>query len=111
MTTENKTVIASALDTLQLFNMLAAEFRPRTHKQIVELAAANGRDWTSTKVFGMLQTLQAGQFLRQIESKEWTISPHVTAIAVAYHESIIRRCRAITADTTEIKTLAEERIS
>ena len=108
MTTESKGVISAAQDTLQLFNLMAADFQPRTHNQIVELATRAERNWSSTKVHNMLKTLAAENFIRQSATTgEWSISPHITAIAVNFHESIIRRSEAILTEVAEIKNAQE----
>lgn len=110
MTTDNKAVITAALDTLTLFSMLADDFQPRTLKQVCEFAAHHNFPWSQTKIFNMLETLAAGNFLRQSQAGEWSVSPHITAIAVAYQESIIRRCQTIQADIAEINKSTQERM-
>lgn len=107
MTTEKKSaVIGAAQDTLQLFAILA-DLKPRTHKQLVELAQLQNRDWSASKIHNMLSTLAVERFLRQAPSGEWSLHPHITAIAVNYHESIIRRSQAILDEVAEIKNNTE----
>lgn len=108
MTSETKGLVASLQDGLQLFSFLAADFTPRTHSQIVDLAKLHSRDWSSTKIHNMLTTLAAEHFVRQAPTGEWSISPHITAIAVNYQSSIIRRSEALIAEVAEIKKSQEE---
>lgn len=102
-------IITALSDGLQLFNLLAADYVPRTHRQLVDLAADHGYDWSSTKIHNMLQTLAAERFVRQSDGL-WSVSPHITAIAVAYHESIFRRSQAILDEVAEINKTTKERI-
>lgn len=103
-------IVGALQDGLQLFNLLASDYVPRTHKQIVELAAASGYDWSHTKIHNMLSTLAAERFVRQGNSGEWSIAPHITAIATTYQESIIRRSQAILDEVAEIKSTTQERM-
>lgn len=104
---ENKNIVAAAQDTLRLFNLLAEDFQPRTHKQLVELAANHGYDWSAAKLSNMLATLAAEKFLRQAPSGEWSLAPQITAIAVNYQQSIIRRAQSLMDEVAEIKTQQE----
>lgn len=102
-------LIQSALDTLTLFNLLAEDFQPRTHGQVADLASRNGHSWSAAKISDMLATLMQGQFIRQLSSGEYAINPHITAIAVAYHESVSRRALALMGEVSEVQNQIERK--
>lgn len=104
-------IITSALQTLQLFNLLADDYRPRTLAEVEALVALNQHTWSRSSIHRMLNTLAAANMLRQSTTGEWSIHPHVTAIAVNYQQSIIRRSEAIIAEVAEIHKTTSERIA
>lgn len=100
-------LIASALDVLTLFNLLAEDYAPRTYKQVCDLAARKGHQWAPSKIHSMLMTLREADHLRQGDNGEWSIHPKITAIAVTYQQFVIRRSQALLDEVSEIKSQAE----
>lgn len=103
--------IAAALDLIHLAELLAHDFEPRTLKQICELAVSAGHDWSQSKVYNLLVTMEAGSWARKNSSDCWHLSPHFAALACAYYEATITRIQRARQAITEVETLSRERIA
>lgn len=107
---EKSGVISAALDVLMLVELLAIDYQPRTLAQVAGLTAEHQREWSRTKIFNMLATLQASGWAVKDSADRWSLSPQFAVLACAYYQALIARSRQVRDDLQKLDQSIHERI-
>jgi DNA-binding IclR family transcriptional regulator len=94
-----------------VFIEVLADFKPRTHSEVVAHPAIVACGIKSTPCLNYLRTLESCGYVRQDELKRWSLSLRFASLAVAYQEFMRDRLQQTLAEASADQIHTQERLS